>query len=133
MHFPMEWFCMRCSRANMLLKAWKTEKYIINFLFKMLVTNTLNALFDASIFLFLIQIIKIVGAKINWNWLECSYRDDSQHLTKIYYKKLITTFRPDTPSDIIDIFKSCLWPFAEDRINFTQVIKKKLRIFFSLC
>ena len=96
--------------------------------FKLQKQNSLNAIFDALNFLFLKQIIKIVGAKINWNWLECSYRDDSQHLTKIYYKKLITTFRPDTPSDIIDIFKGCLWPFAEDRVNFTQVTKKYLQI-----
>ena len=56
-----------------------------------------------------------------WNFMDCCFRDDSQHVAKIYYKKLLDTFRPDTPFVIINIFKRCLWSLAEDRIDFIQV------------
>ena len=63
-----------------------------------------------------------------WSWRDCSYHDDSQHKTKIFFKTFLDHFRPDTPDYIIELFKGSVDVMIDRRVDFEYVNNFILKI-----
>ena len=66
------------------------------------------------------QVMDLLSADFFWNWHSGRY-DDSEHKTKIHFKKLLDNFRPDTPIAMKKIFISCVRCNFNERQNFKNV------------